>query len=46
MAGAPRTSAWARQGFENKTAGLPAGASLPGFQSRDVSGLGDEASVE
>lgn len=33
----------ARQGFENKTAGLPAGASLPGFQSRDVSGLGDEA---
>ncbi len=33
----------ARQGFENKTAGLSAGASLPGFQSRDVSGLGNEA---
>jgi hypothetical protein len=33
----------ARKGFENKTAGLSAGASLPGFQNRDVPGLGDEA---
>jgi hypothetical protein len=43
MARIPINVARKGTGFANTTAGLPAGASLPGFQGRDVPGLGDEA---